>query len=586
MRNISEVTQSTSLCVINGQGEILFASQGWKEFFARRSVPNMSRLEPGVNLNDLQKAPFSDPASLIRFGAQIILSGERDDFSFEFSTEDKFSASKRVIRVELTPVGVRDRGCQVVMIDVTERRMANQDGTFLAKLEKITSETSLRLAMSSSDQIDENIRTSLREVSLLVGVDYAFVSKFHKDDESGDEVSSMTHFWHPHPPDGFFERFQKLPLNDNPHRERLQMNESVILTHTEQLPDRYRNYRNRCQAMGAKSVVSVPIFVDGSCYGYVGFVTITQHHIWTDREVMILRVLSEIYSGAFSRQRIEETLREREKSMLAFYRESDNPAWCFAYDPPIPVDLPVEQQIEMIWESHFEDCNEAAARLVGLKSREELLGVRTKNVFGDPRKAYVEMIRNYIRDGYRCINARVEVDDPDGSVRVWLHQAQGVVHDGKLYRTWANTRDITNSEDEANSVAKQGLYRNSALTESEILKYVVAVEKVMKVEQPYLDPGFNLLRLSKLIRLPDYQVSQILNMGMKESFYDLINRYRIEHLIDLLSKPEHDPVSILDLAFQVGFNSKSTFNIAFKKITGKTPSTYRMQLQERRIPTL
>jgi AraC-like DNA-binding protein len=547
----------------------------------------MSRLEPGVNLNDLQKAPFSDPASLIRVGAQIILSGERDDFSFEFSVEDKSSSSKRVIRVELTPVEIQSRGCQVVLIDVTERRKANEGGTFLAKLEKLTSETSLRLATCSSVQIDENIRTSLRDVSLLVGVDYAFVSKFHKDSESGNEFSSMTHFWHPNPPKDFYERFQKLPLSDNPHRDRLQINESVILTHTEQLPDRYKNYRDHCQAMGAKSVVSVPIFVDGSCYGYVGFVTITQHHIWTDREVMILRVLSEIYSGAFSRQRIEETLREREKSLLPFYQESESPTWCFSYHPPIPTDLPVEKQYEMLLESYFSDCNDAAAALVGLKSRADVVGVRTSELFGGaPTRSYSEMLKKFIRDGYRCIDARVEIEQPDGSIRIWLHQGQGVVQDGMLLRSWVSTRDITDLVMAEDLASKQNAYRNSGLTENEILKYVVTIEKVMKVEQPYLDPGFNLSKLSKLIRLPDYQVSQILNMGMKESFYDLINRYRIEHLVDLLSKPEHDPTSILDLAFQVGFNSKSTFNIAFKKITGKTPSTYRMQLQERRIPAL
>jgi AraC-like DNA-binding protein len=247
----------------------------------------------------------------------------------------------------------------------------------------------------------------------------------------------------------------------------------------------------------------------------------------------------------------------------------------------------VDKQHEMLIESYFADCNDAAAKLFGAKSRAELIGTKSKSLFGNiPAKSYTEMLKKFIHDGYRSIDARIEVEFPDGSSRVWLHQRQGVVQDGKLLRSWVSARDITALATAEDLAAKQNSYRNSSLTDGEIKEYVADIEKAMKAEQPYLDPSFNLSKLSKLIRVPDYQISQILNMGMKTSFYDLINRYRIEHLVMLLSKPEHDSESILDLAYQVGFNSKSTFNIAFKKITGKTPSTYRTQLQLNRARTL
>lgn len=570
---------STCLCVLDCQGEILFVSQGWRALFADSMSSPLSKLEPGMRLAEFGDLPSYDPAALIRLGVDAVLKKQRNQLNFEFSDFLGSQKKERLLRVEITSLQTQEGGCQITAKDASDRGLSDKNASFFAELEKLISESSLRLATSTSDQMDENIRLSLQEVSLIAGVHYAFISKFHKDAESGNDVSSMTHFWHPAPPQGFYERFQKLPLSENPHRESLLMNESVVLHRTEELPEKFRSYRERCEAMNAKSVVSVPLFVDGLCYGYVGFVTTIEHRVWTEREVMVLRVLSEIFGRAFSRQRIEEVLHEREKSLLSFYRESQDPAWCFTYPTPIPIHLSVDKQYEMLIKSYVSDCNDAAAKLVGLSSRAELIGMKSQELFGISGKSYSEMFKRFIQDDYRSIDARVETAQRDGSTRVWVHQAQGVVQDGKLLRSWVTTRDITELESAEDVASRQNAYRNSSLTDSEIREYVADIEKVMKAEQPYLDPSFNLSKLSKLIRVPDYQISQILNMGMKTSFYDLINRYRIEHLVTLLSNPAHDSESILDLAYQVGFNSKSTFNIAFKKITGKTPSTYRTQIQ-------
>ncbi|MFL5813246.1 MAG: helix-turn-helix domain-containing protein, partial [Bdellovibrionia bacterium] len=380
----------------------------------------------------------------------------------------------------------------------------------------------------------------------------------------------------------FEGRFQNFPAQSSPFREKLLSNQSSFFTLAEDLPEQFKAYRDNCLAIGVKSVATVPIFVEGEFFGYVGFVTLHTPREWTKREIMILRVLSEIFGAAFARQRIESTLREREKSMLAFYRESENPVWCYTYESPVPIHLPVEKQIELMSTSRLEDCNDAAAKLVGKDSREELLKLPRNEVLGEPSESFSKLLRNFIQNGYRSVNERAEMIRPDGSVRLWVHQAQGVVQDGKLVRVWASTVDITDSVENQELTSKATLYKNSGLTQDEILEHVALIEKTMKEQQPYLDPNFNLTKLSKLVRVPDYQLSQVLNMGMKTNFYDLLNRYRIEHLIELWSDPSRDEISILDLAFEVGFNSKSTFNTAFKKVTGKTPSAYRTELQLKR----
>jgi AraC-like DNA-binding protein len=136
-------------------------------------------------------------------------------------------------------------------------------------------------------------------------------------------------------------------------------------------------------------------------------------------------------------------------------------------------------------------------------------------------------------------------------------------------RIWVSWRDVTHLGEEVSAASGAGLYRNSSLTSNEIREYIELIEKIMKQDRPYLDSNFNLAKLSKLVRVPDYQLSQVLNVGMKTSFYDLVNQYRVE-----------------SLAYRVGFNSKSTFNTAFKKITGKTPSVYRAEKQAARVQRL
>ena len=78
---------------------------------------------------------------------------------------------------------------------------------------------------------------------------------------------------------------------------------------------------------------------------------------------------------------------------------------------------------------------------------------------------------------------------------------------------------------------------------------------------------------SKLNVHPNY-LSQIINEREGKNFYDFINQYRIEAFIKLISDPKNRNTTLLSMAFDCGFNSKSSFNRNFKKVIGKTPSEY------------
>lgn len=83
--------------------------------------------------------------------------------------------------------------------------------------------------------------------------------------------------------------------------------------------------------------------------------------------------------------------------------------------------------------------------------------------------------------------------------------------------------------------------------------------------------------LSEKMQLPTKVISQVINQESGKSFFDFINTYRCEEAKKLINSS--DPrVTILEILYEAGFNSKSSFNKEFKKLTGSTPTEYRKSL--------
>lgn len=88
----------------------------------------------------------------------------------------------------------------------------------------------------------------------------------------------------------------------------------------------------------------------------------------------------------------------------------------------------------------------------------------------------------------------------------------------------------------------------------------------------FRDNKFSLQRLALLCGFSTHQISAAINQCSGSNFYDWLNHYRVEAAQQLLKSSDK---AVTTICFDVGFNSKSTFNTAFKKITGYTPSQYR-----------
>ena len=97
----------------------------------------------------------------------------------------------------------------------------------------------------------------------------------------------------------------------------------------------------------------------------------------------------------------------------------------------------------------------------------------------------------------------------------------------------------------------------------------------------YLDHKLTLTRLAAATGLSKHHLSEVLNRHAEKNFYEFVNAYRVEFVCKRLTDNMNQ--KILDIAFEAGFSSKSTFNAIFKQFTGQTPTQYRKRLRSRNI---
>ncbi len=132
-----------------------------------------------------------------------------------------------------------------------------------------------------------------------------------------------------------------------------------------------------------------------------------------------------------------------------------------------------------------------------------------------------------------------------------------------------------NVPNKTNEQAKKRAYLKSKIGIEDRLRIERKLVNAMANHQLHRDPMLTLGKLSTKTSITENNISQVLNQVMKQNFYDFVNSWRIK---DASSKLENKNINLLQVAYESGFNSRSTFNTAFKKHTGKTPSDFRSEL--------
>lgn len=116
---------------------------------------------------------------------------------------------------------------------------------------------------------------------------------------------------------------------------------------------------------------------------------------------------------------------------------------------------------------------------------------------------------------------------------------------------------------------------DTSIRSKEILESINRLTGYMKENEPFMDSSLSIFKLANQIEIPSKDLSIIINHHMKKHFFDFINEYRIEKAKMLLKDPDKVKWTILEILYEVGFNSKSSFNTAFKKHAGTTPTLFR-----------
>jgi AraC-like DNA-binding protein len=101
------------------------------------------------------------------------------------------------------------------------------------------------------------------------------------------------------------------------------------------------------------------------------------------------------------------------------------------------------------------------------------------------------------------------------------------------------------------------------------------LRQFMQNEKPWLDPDLSLEQLATGIGQKPRMLSLVINETLGQNFFDFINHYRIEEAKRLLTNPVDQKITVSEVLYQVGFNSKSSFNTLFKRYTGVTPTEFR-----------
>jgi AraC-like DNA-binding protein len=110
---------------------------------------------------------------------------------------------------------------------------------------------------------------------------------------------------------------------------------------------------------------------------------------------------------------------------------------------------------------------------------------------------------------------------------------------------------------------------------SEFRQIMQRIDLLMAEQKPFREPELSLNDMAERLDIPARIVSQAINSTYHTNFPDYINRARVEEAKRLMESPEWSRHSLLDIGLEAGFNSKSSFNLMFKRIANTTPSAYR-----------
>ncbi|HYG82570.1 MAG TPA: ATP-binding protein, partial [Pyrinomonadaceae bacterium] len=137
-------------------------------------------------------------------------------------------------------------------------------------------------------------------------------------------------------------------------------------------------------------------------------------------------------------------LRDSEERYRGFVANSSEGIWRFEFEEPLPVSLPVEEQVNHFYRfAYLAECNDAMAKMYGYTRAAELVGVGGEQLLPRSDPHNLEYLRAFVRSGYRMADAESVEPDRGGREKYFLNNLVGVIKGGRLLRIWGTQRDVT-----------------------------------------------------------------------------------------------------------------------------------------------
>ncbi len=146
---------------------------------------------------------------------------------------------------------------------------------------------------------------------------------------------------------------------------------------------------------------------------------------------------------------------------------------------------------------------------------------------------------------------------------------------GNISVTAAGQRKDGAEPEAADDKAASSKYETSSLSPEQKERFCTQIVQHMEAEEPYLDGDLTLRQMADQVDVPPRYVSQVINEKLDQSFTEWVNSYRVEAAKNLLVDDAREHLTVVAIAHEAGFNSKSTFYSAFKRKAGTTPAAYR-----------
>ncbi len=235
--------------------------------------------------------------------------------------------------------------------------------------------------------------------------------------------------------------------------------------------------------------------------------------------------LQEIIS--FLKKKVEKTtshLKESEERYRSMIEQTTDAVFCYEYDPPIPINLPIKEQVKLLYSCVLVECNIVCARSYGYERVEDVIGRKLTELFGTTSDSLDNLFNNLIKSDYHIVDGIGIEKLPNGDERYFLNNGHGVIENGNLLRVWGTFRDITERR-KAEQKLKESEEKFRTISEQSLMGICIAQDnKIKYINKAYSD-------------IFGYTVEEMMNWEMRDGINAIHPDDRI-FAIDQLAKKQ------------------------------------------------